>query len=993
MQNKGLIRTFAILFSLVCLYQLSFTYFAKNVEKDGVAYAQSNASKENDHDELAALQKKYLDSVANTPVLDLGFADYTYNDLKEKELNLGLDLKGGINAILEVSVRDILVGLSNKSTNPVFNEALNAATLQQKNSDKDYLTLFFEAFEQASKGTVKLGDPGIFGNKSLKDKINFKMSDDEVKPILKEEVEGSINTAFEVLRSRIDRFGVTSPSIQRVGESGRILIELPGAKDIDRVRKLLQSTAELQFWEVYTNQEIAQFLVSANTALANSQDQKTDTVAVDSTKQADNVDALLGEIKDSVDVQAQNPLFAVLMPNIPQSPNELSSVVGTASVADTAKVNEFLARAEVRSLLPAEMKYAKFLWDAKPIENTEAINLYAIRSNRDDVAPIQGDVIIDAAQVFDQLGANPEVTMAMNSQGTKDWAKMTTDNVGKFVAVVLDDYVYSAPRVNDAITQGRTSITGQFSIEEAQDLANALKSGKLPAAARIIQSDVVGPSLGQEAIKSGTLSFFIAFLLVILWMIFYYGKAGLFADIALLANILFIFGTLASFGAVLTLPGIAGIVLTLGMAVDANVLIYERIKEELGTGKHLKEAINDGFSGALSAIIDGNLTTMLTGVILYIFGTGPVKGFATTLMIGIVTSLFSAIFITRLIIEWYVRKGNKLTFDTQLTRKWFKNVHFDFLGKRKIAYIISGTLITISLISLFVNGLNYGVDFKGGRTYTVRFENVVNSQEIAGALKGAFGSSPEVKTFGAANQLKITTKYKIEDNDVAVDDEIQNLLYTNLKPFMPQNLTYEQFMGADNDQNVGVMQFIKVGPTIADDIKQAAIFAVIGALIGIFLYILLRFRKWQFSFGAVAALFHDVIIVLGVFSLFYKVLPFDMEVDQSFIAAILTVVGYSINDTVIVFDRIREYAKKHVTWPPYKMLNSALNSTLGRTMNTSGTTLVVLVAIFLFGGDSMKGFMFAMIMGIGIGTYSSLFVATPIMYDLLKKDELKKEKK
>ncbi|MDZ7613207.1 MAG: protein translocase subunit SecDF [Flavobacteriaceae bacterium] len=993
MQNKGLIRTFAILFSLVCLYQLSFTYFAKNVEKDGVAYAQSNSSKENDHEELAALQKKYLDSVSNTPVLNLGFADYTYNDLKEKELNLGLDLKGGINAILEVSVRDILVGLSNKSTNPVFNEALNAATLQQKNSDKDYLNLFYEAFEQASKGTVKLSDPGIFGNKSLKDKINFKMSDEEVKPILKGEVEGSINTAFEVLRSRIDRFGVTSPSIQRVGESGRILIELPGAKDIDRVRKLLQSTAELQFWEVYTNQEIAQFLISANTTLANSQEQKSETVAVDSVKRADEVDALLGEIKDSVDAKALNPLFAVLMPNIPQSPNELSSVVGTASVADTAKVNEYLARTEVRSLLPVEMKFAKFLWDAKPIENTEAINLYAIRSNRDDVAPIQGDVIIDAAQVFDQLGANPEVTMAMNSKGTKDWAKMTTDNVGKFVAVVLDDYVYSAPRVNDAITQGRTSITGQFSIQEAQDLANALKSGKLPAAARIIQSDVVGPSLGQEAIDSGTISFFIAFLLVVLWMIFYYGKAGLFADIALIANILFIFGTLASFGAVLTLPGIAGIVLTLGMAVDANVLIFERIKEELGTGKHLKEAISDGFSGALSAILDANITTMITGVILYIFGTGPVKGFATTLMIGIVTSLFSAIFITRLIIEWYVRKGNKLTFDTKITRNWFKNANFDFLGLRKKAYIFSGILLTISIISLFVNGLNYGVDFKGGRTYTVRFENEVNSQKIAGVLKGAFGSSPEVKTFGAANQLKITTKYKIEDNEVAVDDEIQNLLYTNLKPFMPQNLTYEQFMGADNDQNVGVMQFIKVGPTIADDIKQAAIFAVIGALIGIFLYILMRFRKWQFSLGAVAALFHDVIIVLGVFSLFYKWLPFDMEVDQSFIAAILTVVGYSINDTVIVFDRVREYTKKHAAWPFAKTINAALNSTLGRTLSTSGTTLVVLIAIFLFGGDSMKGFMFAMIIGIGIGTYSSLFIATPVMYDTIGKTEIKKEKK
>ncbi len=981
MQNKGLIRTFAILFALVSIYQLSFTWFAKNVEKDAEIYAESIVSS-NDIDELAKIKKHFLDSVANTKVLNLGFTDFTYNELKEKEINLGLDLKGGINAILEVSVRDILVGLSNKSKNTVFNEALNLATKAEKDSDKDYLQLFFEAFEQVSKGTEKLSDPSIFGNKSLKDKINFKMSDEEVKPILKEEINGSINTAFEVLRSRIDRFGVTQPNIQRAGtgESGRILIELPGAKDIDRVRKLLQSTAELQFWEVYSNQEMAQFFINSNATLAQILKVDEEDTSTDSISEEKEIDDLLGEVKDSLDTKSANPLFSVLIPNIPQSQNQISSLIASASVSDTATVDKYLAMKEVRDLLPANMKYTKFLWDAKPITDTDRINLYAIKSNRDDIAPIQGDVISDASQVFDQLGANPEVSMSMNTKGSKQWAKMTTANVGKFVAVVLDDYVYSAPRVNDAITHGRTSISGQFTIEEAQDLANALKSGKLPAAARIIQSDVVGPSLGQEAIDSGSISFIIALLLIFAWMIFYYGKAGIFSDIALIFNIVFIFGTLAAFGAVLTLPGIAGIVLTIGMSVDANVLIYERIKEELRKGKGLKESVNDGFSGALSSILDANITTLLTGIILYVFGTGPIKGFATTLMIGIVTSLFSAIFITRLLIDWYINKGHKLTFNTNITKNWFKNIHFDFLKKRKLAFIISGTIIIIGIASLLTNGLNYGVDFTGGRTYTVRFDKAVNAPEIANNLKAAFGSLPEVKTFGNANQLKITTKYKIDDNALTVDDEIQNLLYNGLKPYLPESITYDQFKGADNKLNVGVMQNIKVGPTIADDIQQAAVWAILGSLIVVFLYILMRFRKWQYSLGAVVAVFHDVLIVLSIFSLFYKVLPFDMEIGQSFIAAILTVVGYSLNDTVVIFDRIREFSKKHNTWSFYRVVNSALSSTLGRTVNTSLTTLIVLFAIFFFGGDSIKGFMFALIVGVIVGTYSSLFVASPIMY-------------
>ena len=989
MQNKGLIRLFAIILSIVCLYQLSFTYFAKNVEKDAVIYAETNAAN-TDSNELGKLEKKYLDSVANMPVVNLGFTEFTYNEIKEKEINLGLDLKGGINATLEVSVRDILQGLSNKSKNPVFNEALISASKAQKNSDKDYLDLFYDAFENASKGSVKLSDPSIFGNKSLKDKINFKMTDDEVKPILKNEVKGSINTAFEVLRSRIDRFGVTQPNIQRIGESGRILIELPGAKDIDRVKKLLQSTAELQFWEVYTNQDMGQFFLAANNKLAEILKVEDSNIekAQDSTANADaEIDDLLGEVKDSVDIETSNPLFSKLFVRFPQTQNDISSILASASINDTAAIDKYLAMKEVRNLLPAELKYAKFAWDVKA--NNDIINLYALKSNREDKAPIQGDVISDASQVFDQLGANPEVSMTMNSKGTKQWAKMTTANVGKFVAVVLDDYVYSAPRVNDAITTGRTSISGQFTIDEAQDLANALKSGKLPAAARIIESEVVGASLGQEAVDSSTISFALALVLVLFWMLFYYGKAGIFSDIALALNILFIFGVLAAFGAVLTLPGIAGIVLTIGMSVDANVLIYERIKEELHKGKGLKEAVNDGFSGALSSIIDANVTTLLTGIILYVFGTGPVKGFATTLIIGIITSLFSAIFITRLLIEWYINNHKKLTFNTSITKGWFQNINVDFLKKRKMAYIISGIILIVGIGSLFTNGLNYGVDFKGGRTYTVRFDENISSPDVASSLKEVFGSLPEVKTFGSANQLKITTKYKIDDNGVDVDDEVQHLLFTGLESFLPNDLTYDNFIikGSDTEHKIGIMGYAEVGPTIADDIKQAAFWAIIGSLIVVFLYILLRFRKWQYSLGAVIAVFHDVLIVLSIFSIFYKILPFDMEIGQSFIAAILTVVGYSLNDTVVIFDRIREFANKHTIWPFNRTVNTALSSTLGRTVNTSATTLIVLLAIFLFGGDSIKGFMFALIIGVIVGTYSSLFIASPIMYDTTAKLE------
>jgi len=1000
MQNKGLIKLFAILFGLVSIYQLSFTYFTKNVEKKANEYA---IAKTDDGKEIANLERVYLDSVANKPVIDLGFAQFSYSDIKDKELNLGLDLKGGINAILQVSVKDILIGLSNNSKNPTFNQALANATEAQKSSDDTFLNLFFNEFEKLSKGTIKLSDPSIFGNKSLREKINFKLSNSEVKPIIEAEISGSISTAFEVLRSRIDKFGVTQPNIQRIGNSGRILIELPGAKDIDRVKKLLQSTAELQFWEVYSNQETANFFFEANAVVENKLKQKEQTTTeVDSTSTKNELDDLLGEVSDSLAIKSTNNLFTVLTPSIPQDQNQISSIIATAKVADTAKVNSYLALKEVRALLSTEMKHTKFLWDAKPFtaklnatnEDTQLIQLYAIKSNREDIAPIEGDVIDDASQEYGQTG-KPEVSMTMNASGSRLWGKMTTENVGKFVAVVLDDYVYTAPSVNTPITTGRTSISGgSMTVVEAQDIANVLKAGKLPAAAHIIQSEIVGPSLGQQAIDSSMYSFFLALLIVFVWMIFYYGKAGVIADFALLVNLLFIFGVLTAFGAVLTLPGIAGIILTIGIAVDANVIIYERIKEELNHGKGLKASIKYGFSydGAFSAILDANVTSLLTGIILYVFGTGPVKGFAYTFIVGIITSLFTAIFITRLLIDWYAAKGKIFTFNTSITKNWFSSINIDFLKKRKIAYIISSTFIIISIVSLLTNGLNYGVDFVGGRSYVVKFDKPMSATDVSVALKDVFGDAPEVKTYGEESQLKITTKYKIGEEGNHIDDEVQELLFNGLKQYNPAELTIEEFKpGYDGDKKVGVMQSIKVEPTIADDIKTAAGWAILGSLVVIFLYILLRFSKWQYSLGAIVALFHDVLVVFGIFSLFYKILPFDMEIGQSFIAAILTVLGYSINDTVIVFDRIREFSKTHSSWPFAKIINTGLNSTMGRTINTSLTTLLVLIAIFLFGGDSIKGFMFALIVGIGVGTYSSWFIASPILYDTVKK--LNKNKK
>jgi len=1001
MQNKGLIKTFALLFGLVSLYSISFSFYTNKVEKKAFQFAESRAK--GDGNELARIERSYLDSIANDT--NLYFNQYTYNDIKNKSINLGLDLKGGINAILEVSVRDILIGLSNNSKNPIFNQAIEAANVAQKSDTRPYVDIFYDKFKKISDGKIKLGDPEIFGNSSLKDKINFKMSDDKVMEVINAEIDNSIGTAFRVLRTRIDKFGVTQPNIQRIGKSGRILIELPGAKDINRVKNLLQSTAELQFWEVYTNQEVAQFFIDANTKVADILKATTQITTPNTTKPKDSIlkdsvkanEKSISELltgKDATIDSLQKNLFTYLIPNIPQSEEQISSMVGYANLKDTAEVNKLLNSKEVRALLPENMRFTKFLWDAKPQGKTDILSLYAIKGTKNGIAPIQGDVIDDAAQTFDQLGINPEVSMSMNSQGSKLWSKMTTANVGKFVAVVLDDYVYTAPRVNDAITTGRTSISGgSMTVEEAKDLANVLKAGKLPAKAHIIQSEVVGPSLGKESINKSIISFALALFLVFIYMIFYYGKSGVFAVIALVVNLLFLFGIMTAFGFVLTLPGIAGIILTMGMAVDANVIIYERIKEELAKGKKLKDAVDFGysFSGAFSAIVDGNVTTILTGIILYMFGTGPVQGFAITLIIGILTSLFTAIVISRLLLDLVVSKNGKLTFYTVISKNWFKKLDFDFISKRKTWYIVSATFILLSIGSLFVNGLNYGVDFKGGRSYVVKFDKPQTSDEISTALKLVYGSSPEVKTYGNPMQLKITTKYRIEEEGQEIDEDVQVKLFNGLKNHLPSNLTYEQFKGGFDGQNYGIMSSIKVEPTIADDIKASSGWAIFGSLIVIFLYILFRFKKWQFSLGATVALFHDILIVIGVFSLFYKVLPFDMEVDQTFIAAILTVLGYSINDTVIIFDRIREYLGLHPTWSYEENINKSLSSTLARTINTAGTTLVVLLSIFFFGGDSIKGFTFALIIGIVVGTYSSIFVASPIMYDFTKK--LTKSKK
>lgn len=977
MQNKGLIKLFALLFGIVSIYQLSYTFITSKVENEAEAYASKKVLSNVDNyvAQREIVEAQYLDSIEKMPIL--GFT--SYEDAKKKELNKGLDLKGGINVTLQISIKDILKGLAANTKNPVFNKALADADVASTSSDDTYIDLFFAAFDEI-KGDVKLASPDIFANKTLSDEINFQMTDDEVRPIIRRKIEESIVSAFEVLRERIDGFGVTQPNIAREGNSGRILVELPGARDIARAQDLLSSTAQLEFWETYEpgNQSLVNFMIQANDKLKTLVEDTEDTPV----KEESEIDSLLSDVtKDSLDLSTErNPLFDKLQLNGP------GFAIGVAAIKDTAVIGRYLRMPEIRRLLPADVQFTKFVWE-RPSKDSEVAGLFALKSNRENEPRISGDVVSDARDQFDQF-SRPAVGMDMNVRGAKLWEKLTSEanlnNTG--IAIVLDNKVYTAPGVSQVggISGGSSEITGTFTINETKDIANVLRAGKLPASAEIIDSFVVGPSLGQEAIDSGFLSFLIAMIVVLLWMVFYYGKAGIFADIALIFNIVLIFGVLASLGAVLTLPGIAGIVLTIGMSVDANVLIFERIKEELAKGKGKRQAIEDGFSNALSSILDANITTGLTALILLIFGTGPIKGFATTLIIGILTSLFTAIFVTRLLVDWYLAgKSRRLDFTTALTKNLFRNSNINFLSKRKISYIFSSVLVAIGLFSLFTRGLDQGVDFVGGRNYQIRFVNPVNPSEIASELTAVLGSA-SAKTFGDANQIMVTTKYKVDVQGTEVDNEILEKLFTTLQKYLPDGSSYEDFIPGSSNDDIGVLKYRKVGPTIADDIKKNAIWAVIGSLAVVFLYILFRFRRWQFSLGAVVAVFHDVLIVLGIFSLTSKIMPFSMEIDQAFIAAILTVIGYSLNDTVVVFDRIREI------WNDRGMkagenINQALNSTLSRTLNTSMTTIVVLLTIFIFGGDSLRGFMFAMIVGIIVGTYSSLFIATPILFDTLRK--------
>ncbi|MGN0033830.1 MAG: protein translocase subunit SecDF [Candidatus Limimorpha sp.] len=1016
MQNKGVIKLLALLLAIFTVYQLSFTFVTRHVEKKARVYANSQETislaqslakgDQNAYEYyLDSIQTSretyYLDSIGTIKI----YMWQDYRKCKEQELNLGLDLKGGMNVMMEVSVPDIIYALANNSTDPTFREAMRQANEQHLNSQRDFVDLFGDAYK-ALDPNARLASIFLY---EFKDKgITVNSTNDDVLKVIKEETSSAIDRSYQILRTRIDRFGVAQPNIQKLEGSGRILVELPGIKDPKRVRKLLQGTAQLEFWETYNFNEIYQYFDEANSKIAELE--KANKPALKNNEEKNDNDglALLEQMsaEDSLkkaqeearnQFQENNPLFTLLQPSFYQNSNGQiipaeTARVGSAMVKDTANINRMLKMTS--SIFPRNLKLA---WCVKPNKSTdgtvEYIDLVALKANRDNKCSLGGEVVTEARQDYDQNG-RVEVTIQMNTEGAKAWKRLTGDNINRQIAIVLDDYVYSYPNVSNEISGGRSSISGgDMTVEEAQDLANILKAGKLPAPARILEENVVGPSLGQEAINAGFWSFIIAFCLVLIYMLFFYNKAGIAADIALIVNIVFFFGVIASFGTVLTLPGIAGIVLTLGMAVDSNVIIFERIKEEIAAGKSLRTAVADGFKAAYSAILDGQITTFLTGFILFEFGTGPVQGFATTLMIGICTSLFTSIFITRLIIDGWLTKNKDVKFSTNITRDFMKHTNFDFIKFGKTAFIIAGIMIAISVGSLAFRGLNLGIDFKGGRNYVVRFDKEVSVGEIREALSNLpefKDDTPEVKTFGPNRQVKITTKYKINSNDPEVDAEIQGLLYNGLKAFYTKDLSYEQFT-SDSDKSdmmLGIMSSQKVGATIADDVTRKAFIAVIISLIVIFVYIAIRFKKWQYGVSSIIALAHDTIIVIGMYSLFYNILPFSMEVDQSFIAAVLTIIGYSINNTVVIFDRVREnvtlFPKK--SW--YEKINNGVNSTLLRSFNTSGSTLVVLLAIFIFGGETIRGFVFALLVGILAGTYSSLFIASPVAYMLFKGKKL-----
>ncbi|HCQ72127.1 MAG TPA: protein translocase subunit SecDF, partial [Rikenellaceae bacterium] len=949
--------------------------FAQIPENDQAYYLDSIRKEQN---------RVFIDSISSKKV----FLWNTYKECKAKEINLGLDLKGGMNVMLQVQLQDLVKAISGNSMNPEFQKALALAKERSVNSREDYITLFADAWKEVSNGQSLAQ---IFGTYEMKDKITPASSDADVISVIREEAESAVANSFNVLRSRIDRFGVTQPSIQKLGNSGRILVELPGVKEPERVRKLLQGTASLEFWETYTNQELSSYLAEANAKLAEIlSEEGTDTTVTETQPDAavteNSTDSLLNsEIAQNKDNSAEinaykkaNPLFAVLSPS-----GSNNACIGYAAAIDTAKINRYLAMPQIAEIFPAEFKP---MWTVKPSEYVQGDNIFELvaikATSRDGKAKLDGGVITDARVVYDH-GSNgePSVSMTMNAEGANVWARMTSDNVGKQIAIVLDDMVYSYPNVQNAITGGSSSITGHFTPDEATDLVNVLKSGKLPAPATIIQEQVVGPSLGAKSINAGMISFVIAFILVLVYMIFFYQGAGVAADFALLCNVLLLFGVLVSFGAVLTLPGIAGLVLTMGMAVDANVIIYERIKEELAAGKGLGKAVADGYKNAYSAIIDGQVTTLLTGIVLFVFGSGPVQGFATTLIIGIVTSVLTSIFITRLIFDDRIEKGKNITFENNLTKNFLKNTHFDFIAARKWSYIVSGTLIVIAIVSIFTKGFTYGVDFTGGRTYVVRFDQPVTAEQVRSAAEVEFDGAVEVKQFGGESQMKITTQYKNDQESTDVDAEVEAKLYNALKQFFAEkDITLDEFKSTVDNPN-GIISSDKVGPTIANDMKRDAIIAVILSLFVIFAYIAVRFKGWTWGLGGVVSLAHTAIIVIGFFSLFSGILPFNLDVDQTFIAAILTIIGYAINDNVVIFDRIREYRTLHPNVDVRTNTNQAINATLTRTVNTSVSTLVTMLAIAIFGGESIRGLAVALILGICIGTYASIFIGTPVMYD------------
>ena len=994
MQSKGAIRFVAILLALACLWQLSFTVVTKYQENKAEKYAEAaveeavnsaafaKVAEENKAFYLDSLRKvenrHYIDSISAEKV----YFGYTFKDVKSKEINLGLDLKGGMNVMLQVQLKDLVKALADGNESPEFNEALALAQENSVNSRQDFITLFAEAWE-VKGGGMPLAQ--IFGTYEMRDQIKPESTDAEVIAVIRESAEAAISNSFNVLRNRIDRFGVTQPNIQKLGNSGRILVELPGVKEPERVRKLLQGTASLEFWETYNFGEIEMYLNEANATLEQILAAEEEVAAAPASN-----DVLENELQQAEAENAtKKSLFSVLQP----AGMRENACIGFAHYSDTALVNKYFAMPQIKGLFPPEFRA---MWTVKPSQyfgDGNVFELVAIKvATSDGKAKIDGDEVTDARVQYGNTGGNPEVSMSMNAEGANVWARLTKENIGKQVAIVLDGMVYSYPTVQSEIAGGSSQITGNFTLEEAEDLANVLKSGKLPAPATIIQEQVVGPSLGAESINAGLISFVIAFVLVLLYMIFFYQGAGLVADIALLVNVLFLFGTLVSFGAVLTLPGIAGLVLTLGMAVDANVIIYERIKEELRAGKGLSKAIADGYKNAYSAIIDGQITTLLTGIVLFVFGSGPVQGFATTLIIGIITSVLTSIFITRIIFDDRLAKGKNITFENKLTRNFLQNTHVDFIGKKKIAYIVSGVLIVASLASIFTKGFTYGVDFTGGRTYVVRFDQQVNAEDVREAAIAEFDGAVEVKQFGGDSQMKITTQYLVKDESSEADAQVESKLYNALKGFFASELTFEEFTSTLDNPN-GVISSDKVGPTIANDITRSAIIAVVLALIVIFGYIAIRFHGWTWGLGGVVGLAHTALIVIGFFSIFTGILPFSLDIDQTFIAAILTIIGYAINDTVVIFDRIREYKELHPKADFKNNVNAALNSTLSRTMNTSLTTLITMLAIAIFGGEVIRGLAVALILGIIVGTYASIFIATPIMYDVTKKADAKKAAK